>query len=433
MVTYQKAGVSDTVGSTWWEFRNSYPVLLAAIAGTAVGMAGTIVYSLPFLVQPLQDAFGWSRDAIAGVVTAHTIGMLVGGPIAGRICDRVGVAKTAFVATLGFAAILVAMSVYIHSLPTLYLGYLLASLLGTGTTYVIYLKTIAGRFDKGRGLALGMTMSGGGFMAVLIPHVLPGIIASHGWRAGYVAIAAVSLLALPLCLGPLRSPPRSAASVPRSDSGISFREAVRTRQFWCMWAGVLLLAMTTVGSHLFLVQIVEEAGVAKASVAGLMSLYGAAIVIGRVLVGYLLDRFHGPYVAAANFILPAIGMVALAHFGAPAAYAYLFFLGVVAGAEGDVVAYLSGRYFGLRAYSETFGWLFTGLAIGFAAGPLIAGTVRDAVGSFTPMLYIGAANCTIAALLFLGLGPYRVFAERHEKEAVPSVSELGENSILIRA
>ena len=383
--------------------------------GTAVGMAGTFPYSLPFLVQPLQAAFGWSRQEISGAATAQTIGTLIAAPILGRLCDRFGVARTALGSTFAAVVTLISMSVFINSLTTLYAGYLLAACLGTGTTYIAYLKIISSRFDKMRGMALGMTMASAGLMAVIVPQVLPQLIEAYGWRMAYVAIAVVMLIAVPLCLGPLqRKTPALGSAEPvgsRDPWGSSIRQAIRTRRFWFMWAGVLMLAMTTIGSSMFLVEIIEEAGVVPGSAAGMMSIYGLAIVLGRVTVGLALDRVHGPYVAAVNFLLPAIGMLLLARLGPSYAGPYLFLVGLAAGGEVDVLAYLCGRYFGMRFYGEVFGWLFTGVAVGFAIGPILVGGARDAIGTFTPMLYIGSINCVVASVMFLTLGRYPTIVE----------------------
>lgn len=407
-------GAIGAGGSALTEFKSGYLVLLAALLGVAVGLAGTIVYSMPFFLKPLQAEFGWTRLEVAGAATSHTIGLIVGAPIAGRLCDRFGVPRTALVSAVLYAIVLFLMSQAVGSLPTLYAGYLVASFLAAGTTYVCYSRIVSSSFDKGRGLALGITMSGAGLMATIIPLFLPEHIAENGWRSGYLVLAALVLVAIPINLALIFFRQASAKAQARREGGMSIGEALRTRQFWTIWIGIFLLSITVIGSHLFLVSIIEEFGVASGEATKMVAMYGAAIVVGRIGTGFLLDRFHGPYVASFNFLLPAIGMVLVAQLGAPAAAVYAIALGLAAGAEGDTIGYLAGRYFGLKSYSEIFGYLFTALVCGVAVGPLVVGGLRDYLGSFTPMMYLGATNCIIVSLMFLSLGAYRTFGEEPE-------------------
>ncbi len=125
------------------------------------------------------------------------------------------------------------------------------------------------------------------------------------------------------------------------------------------------------------------------------------------LVGLMVDRLHGPRVAALFFIVPAIGMLTvlgtLSSTWAPLAVGLI---GLGLGAEVDLSAFLLSRYIGLRSFGEVYGYLFGIFMVGASAGPFVMGVVFDRAGSYTPCLLAFVALLFAAALLVLMLGPY---------------------------
>ncbi len=116
-------------------------------------------------------------------------------------------------------------------------------------------------------------------------------------------------------------------------------------------------------------------------------------------MGWLLDRFFGPYVAFAVNGVTALGIFTLAHAGNFAAGAMAAaFIGVGAGGEAAITPYLLTRYFGLRAFSTLYGFTWTFYAAAGAIGPVILGRTYDATGSYTALLVILAAALGVMAL-----------------------------------
>jgi MFS family permease len=137
------------------------------------------------------------------------------------------------------------------------------------------------------------------------------------------------------------------------------------------------------------------------------SVVGAAVLIGRVGSGYLLDRIFGPRLAVIFFAGAALGIGLLLLGTQPAAVAGAFLVGLGLGAEVDVIAFLTGRYFGLRAFGKVYSSAFAAFALAAALGPLIMGAGFDRTGSYRgPLVAFFAANL-LAAFLMSRLGPYR--------------------------
>jgi MFS family permease len=143
------------------------------------------------------------------------------------------------------------------------------------------------------------------------------------------------------------------------------------------------------------------------------SFVGAALLIGRVVSGYLLDRFFGPRIAAVFFGGVAIG-IALLWIGnsRELGFAGALLVGLGMGAEVDIIAYLTSRYFGLRAFGEIYGYAFGAFALAGGVGTFLMGAGFDLTGSYrTPLAGFFTATL-VAIVLMTQLGPYRYVARR---------------------
>lgn len=146
-----------------------------------------------------------------------------------------------------------------------------------------------------------------------------------------------------------------------------------------------------------LVPILRSAGAEPLAAAGTASLVGLFSIVGRLGVGFLLDRFPGRVVGACAYLVPIAGAALLLFDGTNPAIqtvaAALF--GLTLGAEVDVIAYLASRYFGLRNFGGLFGGLVAALSLGTAFGPLAAGATFDRFGGYEPFL--------VATVVLMGL------------------------------
>jgi MFS family permease len=111
---------------------------------------------------------------------------------------------------------------------------------------------------------------------------------------------------------------------------------------------------------------------------------------------------------AAVFFGAASFGIALLWLGAPSLlFAGAFLIGLGLGAEVDFIAYLTSRYFGLRAFGKIYGLIFAAFALSGALGPLIIGIGFDRTGSYrAPLLGFFFAR-VLATALMTQLGPYR--------------------------
>jgi nitrate/nitrite transporter NarK len=140
-------------------------------------------------------------------------------------------------------------------------------------------------------------------------------------------------------------------------------------------------------------------------------------LVGRLGIGYLLDRFFAPYVAAYFFCGFALGMFLLWS-GMVGGWAFvaMVLVGLGLGAELDVMPYAVSRYFGLGAFGEIYGYTFAAFNLGGVVGPLLMGAGFDATGSYNLVLATFGVAALTAAGLMTRLGPY----QRWEPAAAPA-------------
>lgn len=384
------------------ELRRGWTILLACMAGVGFGATGLPFYTMGLFLKPLSAEFGWSAAAAAGAALCLQAGLIVTAPFVGRIVDRLGARRVALVSLAGLALGFVGVTQVRGSVASLYLAWLVLALLASGTTPVVWTRAVNTWFDRSRGLALGLTLAGTGVAAILGPLLIGGVIAAHGWRAGYWALAAATLLgALPLVALLLREAPAPRAAAAARTGGLP--AALRTRRFWQCAAGFLLAGGAIAALIVHLVPTMVDGGLPPARAAALAGLLGVSIIVGRIAVGLLVDRFHAPFVGFWFLLLPVAG-VALVIQGHPVPG--ILAIGLAAGAEVDLLAYLTARYFGMSAYGEIYGWQLSAFSLGAGLGPLLLGAARDHWGAYPPGLMVCGALIVAGAVLIAGLGRF---------------------------
>jgi MFS family permease len=155
-----------------------------------------------------------------------------------------------------------------------------------------------------------------------------------------------------------------------------------------------------------------DAGLSDAAAVSIMGFFGLAIVIGRIFVGLLIDRFWAPAIAAC--VLVPAGLACFA-FQLPMSYAAFAtaaaIVGIATGMEFDLLGFLTARYFGLGHFARIYGRLYAFVALGAGTAPPAFGYAFDATGSYTVPLTLSACLMMLGALCLLALGRYPVIAE----------------------
>jgi predicted MFS family arabinose efflux permease len=264
-------------------------------------------------------------------------------------------------------------------------------------------------------------MSGPALTVAIGGPLLNNFVALHGWRAGYGALAAFTVITgvaamLLLPAGRTRDEPQKVRhKTAREDYG----RVLRTRAFWIILFAVFLCMMPQSVMMTQLSLVLAADGAAGAAASPILSVFAAGMLLGRFLCGIALDRFSSRIVAAVGQGLSAMGLFIFASGlnTRPMLMLAAGLFGLTAGAEGDLMAYLVVRNFGVRIYSSVAGMIAANVAISAVVGFVLLSMMLKAFGHFAPFLTLAGVLVLIGSALFLLLPVNPAVAEGAEENS----------------
>lgn len=388
-------------------------MVVSGLAGTT--MVNLYVGTLGVLMPTLSLHFGWSRAQLSASVLIVCAGLLVFGPAIAPLIARVGLRAVALRGAGLYCIGLFTVGLTGPKVWTWYAAWTIVALANPAVNNTVWTTAVARLYRRNRGLALSAALSGVGLASFIAPPLALWIGDSFGWRAAYFSIAIGSLCLIVPSLWALFRPPHETAESPGSVGQLaltgfdqrSLSAILASSQFWRLAAAVVIVS-AGIGTLLVHFQpIMRDAGVGGRTAAAFASILGPTSVIGRLIGGYILDRVPSRWVASGAFALPALAAAVLLHYEGSTASSVIAAtaIGFSLGLEGDVVAYLTAAYFGMRNYSSSYAVLFGLFAIGAGAAPVVAGAIFDWTGSYAVMLKLLIVALGVASVMMVSLGP----------------------------
>jgi MFS family permease len=384
-------------------------VVLAACLGVMAGFGSLFVYTFAVFVKPLSAEFGWNREAISlGFgLAAVTLGLI--SPLLGRWIDRFGPRRIILPCMTVYCCAILSLA-FLHShLWQFYATCVVLGLVGNGAAHLAYSRSISTWFQRRLGTALAFVMVGAGLGAMILPVVAQSIISRAGWRAAYFSLGCLALLlGLPLSWRFVRERGLvKRESGPVSHSGMTWQQGLRSPAFWIIVTVLFVSSISMNGAITHLSALLTDRGITPRNAALCASLLGGSSLIGRIGVGWLLDRLFGARVAFGVSLITAAGIFLLARANSfPGGCVAAALIGVGAGGEAAITPYLLTRYFGLRAFSTLYGLTWSFYAAAGAIGPVILGRAFDLTGSYSSLLVTLAVGLSFAAAMNLLLPKY---------------------------
>lgn len=390
------------------ELRTNWRPLLAAAIGMGAGLSLN-AYVTSLFAPHVIAAFGWSRAdyALLGVTGLLVLPTL---PLFGRLADLFGVRRTAAIGVIAYPLGFLAFSQMNGDIRIFFAIAALQTLLGTATTAIVYTRIVAQSFDRARGIALGIAVSGPALVGALASPLLTAFIQAHGWRAGYQVAALVTLLlgVTALLIMPPSKRKADRQAEPARRAGRDYRLIVRSGAFWIIFAGTFLCNLSNIVTTSQFNLVLLDSHATLGTAAMLVSTYAGGVIAGRLACGLALDRFPAHIVAAIGMAMPAIGIFILASsFDATwVLAAAVLLIGVSTGAEGDIAGYLIARIFGIAVYGSVFGLIAAGLGLASALGAILFSYTLRVSGDSVLFLAINGGLLLVGGAMFLLLGRY---------------------------
>jgi MFS family permease len=264
-----------------------------------------------------------------------------------------------------------------------------------GGAVVPQMSIVARWFAKRRGLMNGIAVAGMGIGTMLIPPVASWFVSSYGWSTSYVVIGFMVLAVVILAAQFLRRDPSQMGLIPYGsgelkkcdsdlrDQGFSFREAIRTKQFWLLGVAFFSFAVFLQAIMVHIVPHILELGISSTTTANIFIALGGLSILGRIVIGSAADKIGCNSAFIICFILTTTALAWL--LVAKEMWMFYLFAAVFGVAYGGIVAVQSpsvAELFGLSSHGVILGANVFMSTLGAAIGPLLAGGIFDITGSY---------------------------------------------------
>lgn len=415
------------------EFRLHWKLILAAAAGFS--FTAVITSSTGLFIAPISDEFGWSRALVSSGISITAILTFVFSPLFGVFIDKWGVRRMAIPGLALMVCVIASLSQLDGSTWmwfTIWTAYAVAALMTKST---IWTASVNSTFIMGRGLALGLVLSGSALAQAFTPMYAEYLIRVYGWRMAFIVLAVTwGTVAILLCLLWLKDgyeisrKMRDAGQVAVRAAGtlldvpgLSVREAMRDRALWRIAISTFIIMTVTIGLVVHQIPILTEIGVDRTTAAFYALPAGLAGVAGKLITGWLLDHFPARWVGGFTIGVTSISFLLLLLPHAPtwAIVTALMINGYAGGTKLQLVGFLTAAYSGMRQFGTIFGIMASLIAAGSGLGPVVAGLIYDIWQSYAPGLWGGFLLTLLSAILLFGLGPYPDWAAE-EGTAAPA-------------
>ncbi|MDR3482201.1 MAG: MFS transporter [Burkholderiaceae bacterium] len=409
--------------------RINYAWIVVAVIFLVLLAAAGIRATPSVLILPLEHEFGWSRTTISMVISLNIALYGLIGPFSAAAMQRYGIrpmvlGALALLAIGTFASTLMSMPWHMM----LAWGVLVGA--GSGVAANTLAATIVGRwFEARRGLAMGLLTASAAtgqmvflpLMAYMVDHV--------GWRAVAFMVSAIAALAVPLVAlllperpqdiglrtygssAPIQAEARVETKNPLTIAFAALGKAMRIRDFWLLFFSFFICGMSTngyIGSHF--IAMCGDFGILAVGGASILATMGMLDLIGTTLSGWLSDRFNARVLLFWYYGLRGIALIflphafGLAYYGLPI-FAVIYGLDWIATVPPTVR--LANDVFGKLAAPIVFGWIVAGHQLGAASATMLAGYLRNSLGSYNLSSMLMGAACLVAAVMVLRIKGHR--------------------------
>lgn len=411
---------------------------LVAVGAGLLMVAASAVVGLSFQVVPVSTAFKISIPTLMIYYSIYTVGSAISMASSGRIASKIGMKPVVIVGGLLSTIAFLGMSMALDVI-TLYICAFLLGLGWGGSTSLAATVLVTNWFDKRRGTVMGAVMACSGLGGIFLGLVLPRIIQSMGWQAGYVGLAMFMFVFVVLpgvfLIGSYPAKynllPYGALAVAgeepvtigaEKDTGVKYSRALRSSALYILFAAMFCLSLCSVVQQYY-PTIIQSRGIDAVAVGTLVSILSAGLIVGKILVGYLRDKMGMERALIIPTLLGVGGFVALTFFTgyAPIAIAMVF-MGVGLTTSTVLIPSFGAKVFGTRDFAGIYGLILMGTPIASAIGAPLWGLIAQAAGGYNSVLLGCAALLVLAALLLIASRRAAKRLDRTgEVSAIPSV------------
>ena len=385
-------------------YDRAWSVLVGACLCMFCGTPAVVYYTFGVFIPEIIATSNWSAAAIHAAIGPGALIVALMAPLVGRLSDTLGVRPLALIGGPAFAIGIALLGLGPTSAGTFTALTILMFALSFAGTPIIYAHVITGWFDKRRGMAIGIIFASGALGIAIWPSYAAFLIAQLGWRHAYVIVGATAGTVIFLSgLFLLKRPPAAARGAGSLElpEGMLVGEALKTSRFWKIAIIFAILSAVLGGLAVQFPVILRQQGADAQTAAAILSVIGISMLVGRLLLGFMLDRWFAPHITIGITIISMLAFVLLITSSSSfALIAAAALLGFGLGSEYAEVAYVVSRAFGLRAFGAIYGLVTLATGIGLAVGPAVMG-VTLVSGVAPQVIFLSALGLLVLPMLLL--------------------------------
>ena len=405
------------------EWHAGWTLVIAASMGFS--FYSVMLASTGLFMGPLGGEFGWSRTLLSSGPSIATVMTAVLGPFLGMLIDRFGTRRVVLPGLVLTIAVICSFSLLNGSQTQWVALWVLFGLVSVCIKSTPWTTAVVGVFQKSRGLALALTLSGTAVAQSVVPPLGNFLITEFGWRGGFVWLGmgwgGITLLVCLLFFFDVRAraakkrkADERAGQVPADAvaavvlQGLTIPQAWRDSALWRLAIANFLVMVLTMGLAIHLFPILTEAGVSRDTAAWLVGLSGIAGIIGKLVTGVLLDRFRPNRVGGITLGAAALAFALLLDgIRSPTLIIIALLVnGYAAGTKTHITGFLTAGYAGMKHFGAIYGVMSSLMALAAGMGPMLAGLVYDTFGDYRIFLIAGTVGCALGGLLILSMPRY---------------------------
>ena len=395
------------------EFRRGWRILVPSIIGCAFCMGTLATITIGPFVTSLGQDMGWSRTQVQTSLLFGQGFSSLGVIATGFLLEKFGARRVALVGLIA-TALGLSLTSFVQSIAQFYAIMALTALIGAGAGAITWSRAVTRAFDRSRGVALAIVLSGAGLAGVFLPSFLAWVIGDYGWRAAYLALACLpALVAVPAVYIMFRPDESSDGRTRRSSSGsVSSAPPVTSGifaqyRFWVLLTSIFCIYFAIAGVMPNFIPALTDKGFTLERAAMAQGAFGVSLIVGRLAVGLLVDKFWAPGVGAMFLAPPALGCLSLTWDpNLSTAIMAAALIGLATGAELDLLALLTSRYFEQHLFSRIYSWIYAAAACAGAVSPMLFSWMQELTGSYSVSFYVSAILFLVGGGLLLTMGRY---------------------------
>ena len=405
-----------------------YGWVVVAASGTAVfaRMAPNIT-TLTIFIIPLSEEFGWSRTLISGSVSAGALAALALSPAVGWCIDRFGARPVLVISVLILGMAMTSMAWATVPL-TFYIAFASARVV-FHTSAPIGASTVSARwFITKRGRAIGVIFFWGAIGGLVFTMLSAQMIDHFGMKADWITIGLVVFgVSLAPCLflvverpedmgllpdnvHPTRSEesPKQAKmmTVSSDEESWSLAEAMKTKTFWILFFMGMAMFCVNTGTNVHIGAYYRDQGLTLTFAAVAISFSWLVAAFGSVVWGWVLEKMQARRAYSVIFVILGVSTLYLLTVDSAAkALVAAGLIGAVSSGSNVIISILYADYYGRNSLGRIRGVSETGVLLGQAVGPLLAGILFDSRGTYSFVFILFGGLALACSLLVLTAKP----------------------------